>query len=209
MPRTNMRVAVPTEGAGKRRRSFGLRDVLVTAAIAALVVGLSYAFGQRGEGEGSFVEISPFSGVASSGPPPALGKPAPDFEVPLLSGGTFRLSEHRGQVVWINLWATWCPPCRVEMPDIEAVWRDETRGDLVVIAVDYAENQSTVTEFVDRLDLTFPIGMDPTGRVALQYRLAGFPSHFMVDRDGVVRVIRVGLMSEATMRQELARVGSH
>ncbi len=75
--------------------------------------------------------------------------------------------------------------------------------DLVLVAVDYAESTQTVTEFVTKLGLTFPIGMDSTGQITTNYRVSGFPSHFMIDKNGILRDIRVGLMNQATMRAKL------
>lgn len=210
VPRSDIRLAVPTEHSKKRRRAFGIRDVAVTLVIALLIVGVSIAFSQRsGAQEGSFVDFNPFSGTVPSSPPPVLDGPAPDFEVALLDGGRFKLSEHRGHVVWINFWSSWCPPCRAEMPDIERVWRDEMGTDLAIVAINFAEDEGTVEDFRERLGLTFPIGTDGAGRVATHYRLAGFPSHFLVDRDGVLREIRVGLMHESTMRAALERLRSY
>ncbi|MEE8442952.1 MAG: TlpA disulfide reductase family protein, partial [Dehalococcoidia bacterium] len=159
--------------------------------------------------EGSFEDFNPFTGVLVSGPAPVLGETAPDFELPLLDGGTFKLSDHRGQVVWINFWATWCQPCRAEMPDIEKVWQEEQGSDLVLIAVDFGESKKTVEGFVQKLGLTFPIGMDSRGKITTNYRVSGFPSHFMVDREGILRDIRVGLMTEANMREKLERLRSY
>lgn len=211
MSRGDIRVSVSTEATRRRRRGIGLRDVLVTLGIALFIVAIVFAFSYFtwSEGGGSFVGINPYTGGLPTGPAPALGSPAPDFEVPLLGGGTFKLSEHRGHVVWINFWATWCPPCRVEMPDIEKVWREEQGSDLAVVAVDFAEGTQPVADFVKKLGLTFPIGLDPYGRIATNYRVAGLPSHFLVDREGILREIRIGLMSAATMREKLQQLRSY
>ncbi|MBI4336301.1 MAG: TlpA family protein disulfide reductase [Chloroflexi bacterium] len=210
MMRKDVRIGVPTERATRKGRAFGLRDVLVTLGIALLIVGVVFAFNRsKGLKEGSFVSANVLAGGLAAGPAPTLGKAAPDFEVPLLNGETFRLNEHRGHVVWINFWATWCPPCRAEMPDIEQVWRSEQGSDLVIVAVDYAETTAKVQAFVDKLGLTFPIALDRDGQVGTQYRLAGFPSHFFVDRQGILREVRVGLLSEATMRATLQKLRSY
>jgi peroxiredoxin len=89
------------------------------------------------------------------------------------------------------------------MPDVQRAWEDEEGSDLTLVAVDFAESQPTVEEFAERLGLTFPIGMDSSGTITADYRITGFPSHFLVDKNGILRDIRVGLMSEATMREKL------
>lgn len=196
-----IRVSVPVP---KGARRIHLRDVLITLGIGLLVLGLVLVFNRPGGGkEGGFVEIVPYTGGLPSGPPPRVGEPAPDFEAVFLDGKRFRLSDYRGKVVWLNFWATWCPPCRAEMPDIEAVWQSEKDKDLMLIAMNYAEDAVTVRRFVENLGLTFPIGLDPTGWIATEYRLAGVPSHFFIDREGILREIKIGALNEKLMRQKL------
>ncbi|MEK7777193.1 MAG: TlpA disulfide reductase family protein [Chloroflexota bacterium] len=210
MPDGQIRVAVPTGETRKKRRAFGLRDILTTFAIALFILGIVFLFNRgRTPGEGAFLKISSYTGDLPTGPAPVLGKPAPEFQLPLLGGGTFDLSQQQGKVVWIFFWATWCPPCRAEMPDIQKVWETEQGSDLVVIGVDFAEDSQTVRAFVNKLELDFPIGMDFAGKITTEYRIAGFPSHFFVDRNGVLREIRIGSMSEATMRAKLELVRSY
>jgi peroxiredoxin len=196
-----IRVSVPVP---KGARRIHLRDVLITLGIGLLVLGLVLVFNRPGGSkEGGFVEIVPYTGGLPSGPPPRVGEPAPDFEAVFLDGKRFRLSDYRGKVVWLNFWATWCPPCRAEMPDIEAVWQSEKDKDLMLIAMNYAEDAVTVRRFVENLGLTFPIGLDPTGWIATEYRLAGVPSHFFIDREGILREIKIGALNEKLMRQKL------
>jgi len=194
----------PTDPMDKRRRRVRLLDVGITLGVILVVVVVFLVFNRGGDAEeGLFSKFNPFTGSIPTGPAPEIGKPAPDFTVNLLDGSVFRLSEQKGKVVWLNFWATWCPPCRAEMPDIQEVWEEEQGSDLVLVAVDYAESTQTVTEFVEKLGLTFPIGMDSTGQITTNYRVSGFPSHFMIDRNGILREIRVGLMNQATMRAKL------
>lgn len=208
MSQKNIRTSVPTgDGQG---RGIKRRDLVVTAGIIVLIVGIFFAFNwPNGQGEGAFSEFNPFTGSIPSGPRPQVGSPAPDFQVELLDGETFRLSEQKGKVVWINFWASWCPPCRAEMPDIEAIWREEQNSDLALVAVDFAERPDKVREFAERLGMTFPVGLDTTGQITTNYRVTGFPSHFLVDREGILREIRVGLMSQETMRQKLEDLRSY
>lgn len=98
--------------------------------------------------------------VSDIPPAPRPGAPAPDFELPTLNGELIRLEDLRGQAVVVNLWATWCPPCRAEMPDMQRVY-DEYRDDgLVILAINQREAPAEVQTFVDELGLTFPILMD-------------------------------------------------
>jgi peroxiredoxin len=117
---------------------------------------------------------------------------APDFTVPDLSGQVVRLSAYRGQVVLVNIWATWCPPCREEMPSMERLsGRLKHRG-FVLLAVSQDEGAvDGVKKFVDQMKLTFPVLYDPDGEVGRKYGIWGFPESFLLDRDGriIERVI--------------------
>ena len=120
---------------------------------------------------------------------PAL---APDFAVPNLAGQAVRLSAYRGQVVLVNLWATWCPPCREEMPSMQKLYdRLKDRG-FVLLAVSQDETgPETVKSFVEQMKITFPVLVDPDGDVGRKFGVWGYPESFVVDREGrvVERVI--------------------
>jgi cytochrome c biogenesis protein CcmG/thiol:disulfide interchange protein DsbE len=120
---------------------------------------------------------------------PAL---APDFAVPDLAGQAVRLSGLRGQVVLVNLWTTWCPPCREEMPSMQKLYeRLKDRG-FVLLAVSQDENGKAVVEpFVRELGLTFPVLVDPEHQVGDRYEVWGYPESFLIDREGriVERII--------------------
>jgi thiol-disulfide isomerase/thioredoxin len=113
------------------------------------------------------------------------------------------LSEQTGKVVIINLWASWCPPCRAEMPALQEVYLENRERGLEVMAVNttFQDQESTAVSFVQEFGLTFPILMDRSGDVSRQYLLRAMPSTFFVDREGVIRkVIIGGPMSEATLQ---------
>ena len=113
------------------------------------------------------------------------------------------LSEQQGNVVIINLWASWCPPCRAEMPALEEVYLENRERGLEVMAVNttFQDQESAAASFVQEFGLTFPILMDRSGDVSRQYLLRAMPSTCFVDREGVIRkVIIGGPMSEATLQ---------
>jgi peroxiredoxin len=151
---------------------------------------------------------APVAAISGSGPPPSPreGFSAPDFTLELLGGGQTTLSNLRGQVVLVNFWATWCPPCRAEMPAIEKVYRSFKPLGLEVLAVNLTDQDSeaAVAAFIQELGLTFPIPLDRDGSVSARYILRGLPSSFFVDRQGVIRSVVVGgPMSEALIQSKV------
>lgn len=117
----------------------------------------------------------------------AGGYEAPDFELTDLDGQVHKLSEQRGKVVFLNLWATWCPPCIAEMPSIEALNRRFRGQDLVILAVsEDAEGEKAVRPLIEQLGVSFPILLDPDGALSPRYGVTGYPETFVIGRDGRV-----------------------
>jgi peroxiredoxin len=115
------------------------------------------------------------------------GFPAPDFALRDLQGRTHRLAEFRGKVVFLNVWATWCPPCRMEMPSMERLHRRLQGKDFVMLAVSEDEDgPAMVQRFIDQLGITFPVLIDPEGIVPGRYGVTGYPETFVIDREGRV-----------------------
>lgn len=125
-------------------------------------------------------------------PSPQAGFAAPDFSLETLDGQTVTLSELRGQAVLINFWATWCPPCRAEMPAIQQVYERYRSQSFTVLAVDMQETDAQVAAFVDEMGLTFPVLMDRAGNVADRYQVKALPATFFVNRDGVIQNVTLG-----------------
>lgn len=118
---------------------------------------------------------------------PRTGYEAPDFSLPDLEGNIHRLSDYRGKVVFLNLWTTWCPPCRMEMPAMEKLHRRLRGRDFVMLAVSADEGgEDAVAPFVAELGLTFPVLLDPGGRLSPRYGVTGYPETFIIDRAGQV-----------------------
>jgi cytochrome c biogenesis protein CcmG, thiol:disulfide interchange protein DsbE len=136
-------------------------------------------------------------------PAPYPGFAAPDFNLPTSDGGALQLSNLQGKVVIINVWATWCPPCRAEMPAMQKVYADYSGQGLEIVAINatYSDNPANALEFANSLGLTFPIVFDLTCGTANQYRVYSLPTTFFVDRQGIVQEVVVGgPLSEAMLR---------
>jgi thiol-disulfide isomerase/thioredoxin len=162
------------------------RDALVTAAFLAVVGGL-VAVGWL---------------TRDAGPPAMAGSVAPAIRLPLVDGDTADLAELRGQVVMVNIWATWCPPCITELPSMQRVY-ERYAGDgfeIVAVAVDVRPGEvqadgrvvGAVSGFVDRFGLTFPVALDPTGGTERTLGVTYLPTTLLVDRSGRVRFREVG-----------------
>lgn len=137
---------------------------------------------------------------------PQTGARAPDFDLQDVQGNQARLSDFRGTPVMINFWATWCSPCRIEMPSIQARY-DQHRPGLVVLAVNFDEPVELVRTFVDEFGLTFPVLLDPGAVVQDAYEIRGYPTSFFLDEDGVIRAVHVGILSEEQLDGYLRQLG--
>jgi len=125
---------------------------------------------------------------------PALATPfaAVDFELRGEDGRTYRLSDYRGQVVLINFWATWCPPCRYEMPSLERLWQQVKDKGVVILAINVGENEDKIFEFMGQYPMTFPIPMDRDGKVIKAYPVMGLPTSYIISPQGKVTHRAVG-----------------
>ena len=123
---------------------------------------------------------------------PSRQKLAEDFTLPLVGGDKLRLSAQRGKVVLINFWATWCPPCREEMPAMERLWQQQKGQGLVLVAVSVDTDTKKVKPYLDEHKLTFPVGLDPKMDLANAYGVRAVPSSFVVDRQGHLTAIALG-----------------
>lgn len=174
------------------RNAFGL---LVLAAI----VGGLVAFDEMRAGNS---DLGPLDGRR-----PEVGEPAPDFALEDTDGAVHTLSDYRGEAVWINFWATWCGPCRRELPDIQLLADEFEDQGLVVLTVNEEQSAGEAEGFWEELDLDLPILLDSDGDVGTQYRLRGLPNNFFIDRDGIVRGFDLGFLTEERMRERLAEAG--
>ena len=112
--------------------------------------------------------------------------PAPDFALKDLQGNLVVLKDLRGRVVFLNFWATWCPPCRVEMPSMERLYQELKDRGFVMLAVDMQENEKLVEAFISSLSLSFPALLDLDGDISFLYGIRGLPTTYIIDREGKI-----------------------
>ena len=196
--------AVIPEAAAAPRKLLGLsvgavRNILTTVIVGAVLAGLVHFFASPTASASQAVTLS----AEASGPAPKVGQPAPDFEATTPDGKTVHLSDFKGKAVWITFWASWCPPCRAENPDVQAAYVAHQADGLVVLAVNLGEDTTTVQQYAQRTGLTFPIALDPPTQIAASYHVMGIPSHFFIDANGILIDERLGGMSRTMMEQKI------
>jgi peroxiredoxin len=123
---------------------------------------------------------------------PPRARPAPDFSLGVVGGGRFRLADHRGKIVLVNFWATWCPPCLEEMPALERLWQRHRHQGFVLVAVALDASVDLVPAFVSEHKLTFPVALDPKLEVGNAYAVRALPTTVIVGKDGGVRALALG-----------------
>lgn len=137
---------------------------------------------------------------------PLVGHPAPEFTLQTLDGESLSLSDLKGQAVVLNFWASWCGPCRAEMPELERAYRENADGGLVVLGVNQGEQQAIAADFARQFDLTFPIVLDQRLLVSNAYQSNSLPTTFFIDRDGIIREHVIGQMNTALLNERLRSI---
>lgn len=126
---------------------------------------------------------------------------AKDFKLKDLSGKELSLSDLRGKKVFLNFWATWCPPCKAEMPEIEKLYQETKNSDLVIVAVEIGEPLSTVKPFIDQNKYNFKVLLDSDQSVAAQYGISAIPTSFFIDKEGNIVSKNTGAMNIDQMKE--------
>lgn len=178
----------------------GVATLILTAAV------LGFVSQERAtDGNADTQRLGVLDGIAS----PGVGDAAADFVLEEHGTGRLvRLSDYRGKTVVLNFWATWCPPCVAEMPELQALHeRHAAAGDLVVLAVDVEEPPAAVDDFKTQIAISMPVLSDRTGEVRRHYGLPGLPGTFFIDRDGVIRAKSLGPIMGKPLADGLAAVG--
>ncbi len=212
-------MTLPHEEAGvavERRFDWrgAVRSLVPPLAVLALIVGGLWYWQNRGDSAAS----SPYGPVAlpevrnatERGPAPEEGRAGPDFLLERLGGSEVRLSDLQGKPVLLNFWASWCPPCKEEMPEIVAAYERYKDDGLVVVAVNLQEADAKISDFAQRFGMDFPIVIDRSGNVGEAWRIGGafqgLPSSYFIDSSGVVRSVFNQPLTTESIEQGLADI---
>ena len=134
---------------------------------------------------------------------PLLAKPATPFSIELFNGGKLRLEDLHGKAIFLNFWASWCPPCRAEARDLEAAWQKLKDKNVVFIGVALQDTDQASLEFLKEFEVTYPNGKDESGKIAIDYGVWGIPESFFIDPQGRITYKHVGAIRAVMVTEKL------
>ena len=177
--------------------------LLIILGIAGLALALGVAGLLLTQGDAK----NEFSSKSSSEKSSTEKKePAPDFALSLTNGEDFHLSDYKGRVVLINFFASWCLPCREEMPVLEKIVREYEPKGVVFLGVAIDDTEAKVKDFVARYNVTFPVGLDTTATIQKSFGLYGIPTTYFIDKQGVINYSHSGTVTEELLQHELNKL---
>jgi cytochrome c biogenesis protein CcmG, thiol:disulfide interchange protein DsbE len=195
------RRAAPASPAGRAARPGVTRREIMMSAAGALVGLALIAVVWVLAGRSAEPELPPIGEVS---------RPAPDFALPGLDGGTITLSDYRGKVVLVNFWGTWCEPCKEETPALQAAYQELRGRGLEIIGVNlYSQEtagEQAVRDFITPYGVTYPIALDTSGEIARSFQISPIPVSYFVDPSGNIRFVKVGTLKAEEVRALFERL---
>jgi peroxiredoxin len=177
------------EQAASRRRKQKIYNILFAAGGFLIIVAAVLLLSNK----------SPTSALG----PARVGKPLGDFSLSDINGKTVRLRDYTGETVLVNAWATWCPPCKAEMPDLNAYYLAHQADGFVLLAINAGDSASTAAAFASQKGLAFPVLLDPNTRLINSLGIRDFPTSILVGPDGIVKAIHVGMFTPKALEAEI------
>lgn len=200
----------------RREWQGAVRSLALPVVIVAAIVGvLLYIERTRGDGAadtGGYGVVALPEALNTTGRSPAteIGRTAPDFLLQTPDGGEVRFSDLRGKPVLVNFWASWCAPCRQEMPEIVRAYNEHRDEGLQVVAIDLQENDEQVRDFAREFGMEFTVVIDRNGQVGDSWRIGGpvegIPASYFIDREGVVRERAFGPLTDESLADKLETI---
>lgn len=180
------------------------RQVVIILLLALWLAGCT-ASGQ-GAGDESGLPVASTAGVDNRGHGLNPGDLAPNFALQGGDGASRQLADYQGKPVVLNFWATWCAPCRQEMPELVAAYQEHLDQELVILGINAQESGEQARKFVDQYQMTFPVVLDARGDVQQLYQVRGLPTTVFIDRDGRIAARHAGLLTRDLLDQYLAEI---
>ena len=177
---------------------------MILAGVGIIIIGIAALFAMQGQdaeastGNGGEEEYSSI--------PVPVEYEAPDLTLENLAGDAESLAGYEGQVVLVNLWATWCPPCKAELPVLQGYYEKHVDDGFVIIGIDFGEPADQVAPFVERARLTYPIWIDEGQESGLAFNSYSLPASFVIDRDGTVVLAWTGQISDAMLEKHVTPI---
>jgi cytochrome c biogenesis protein CcmG/thiol:disulfide interchange protein DsbE len=195
-----------SDEASDEPQSIILRRVVPMTALALIfgLVGLiaySVVWPSAGTGNPSGIAINESGALVNLEP-----RPANDFTLNLFDGGSVRLSDLRGQVVVINFWASWCPPCRQEAPDLNRVWAELQDEDVVFLGLNVWDDRDNALGFINEYNVSYSNGVTEEGAVAVDFGVRGIPETFIVNREGLIAAKFIGPVEAEALIETVRQV---
>jgi peroxiredoxin len=178
-----------SERIARRHRQQKIRNIFIGIGAFLLLFAAALLFSQK----------TPVQALA----PARIGQPLSDFSLTDLQGQTVQLDDFAGKVVLVNAWATWCPPCKAEMPDLNAYYQAHQAEGFVLLAVNAGDSLSQASAFAEQAGLAFPVLLDEDLRVLNGLGIHSFPTSIIVGRDGVVKGIHQGMFSPESLEAKI------
>ena len=183
-----------------------ITSLILIGVTGAIILAVAFLSNQPAatSADGALTQVN-LTGTAT-GEAPTVGKAPPDFLAATADGTPFKLSDLKGKPVWLTFGASWCQPCRAENPDVEATYEKFKAQGVVVVQVFMAEEAKTVVDYTTRVGLTYTRIPDPSEKLATEYRILGIPTHYFIDKTGVLRQMRIGSLDPAGMEKALTGI---
>ncbi len=175
---------------------------MIIVGVGIILIGLAALFAMQGNNDTAANTGS--AGEEYSSVPVPVEYNAPELSrTNLASGQEESLADYRGKIILVNLWATWCPPCKAELPVLQGYYENHADEGFVIIGIDFGEPEDTVASFIENARLTYPIWLDVEQKAGMAFNSYSLPASFVIDRDGVVRLAWTGQISNAMLEKHV------
>jgi thiol-disulfide isomerase/thioredoxin len=178
----------------KREQQKRTSIIAVVVGVVILVMGMFALSSTPSSSENT-------SGQSLSTIPVEVNYPAPELSLQNIDGASESLTNYRDKVVLVNNWATWCPPCRAEMPTLVAYFNDHAKQGFMIIAIENGEPKDEVQKFIDILKMPFPVWLDPNGDSGMAFKNHNLPNSYVIDRTGTVRLMWTGEITREALEK--------